>query len=535
MYFERFQCQMLADLGAWCGAEYWRHTILREVLLDETVRHAAFAAAAMLMDIEQQQQQQYEKARLLPQLQDVSNGKRRLSPSQAVTSIPPIEKARSAETPPEAEVSQEEAEEEESAVLPIAPLSGARTHGRAALRHYTTAIHLCRDTLGTSGVTASTARSSLTAGFFFAVFELVQGNVREADRLLSSGASLLSDALSRTGADGGSPALVPDDTLREIQLAFDRMRVAWDLCPYFGAATTSDDEGEGEGEGDAQQADLVSLTTRVRHFEVPSLDAPVRTKQVFWNAFSSEFGQFMVSVQRRIATRHSSNLNFNLNLDLATILPQRTAYLEQLHHWLPVLEDLCARDPDSLVLCTTKAYAQIAIIFLNCFLDTSELSYDAYLPTFKDIVTTYQRLLSPPSSSTKPTYLRLTLDTDLFHIITFTVGKCRDRATRRLALRVFADLTRRQALWSNPAMVAALRALADVEDGRRDARDFVPPEARYSYIRSEWDFGKRQMRAVFVPVLLLSSRTPREGSGGYDDEEDNDGADSTMLRIPLDF
>ncbi|KAK5627350.1 hypothetical protein RRF57_003065 [Xylaria bambusicola] len=54
MYFERFKCQILADLGVWCGSEYWRHTILREILVNKTVQYAALASAAMLMDIEQQ-------------------------------------------------------------------------------------------------------------------------------------------------------------------------------------------------------------------------------------------------------------------------------------------------------------------------------------------------------------------------------------------------------------------------------------------------------------------------------------------------
>jgi hypothetical protein len=454
-YFDRFRCQMIVDLGVWCGADYWRHKILGEVLRDETVRHAVLAAAAMMTDIEEQQRES---------AVSLSGSERRLDPS-------------SSSLPMAAGV-----EGEPRKVLPVVTsLSNVSTHGRASLRHYTAALSLCRRSLAAEGVTSSTARSSLTVTFFFAVFELIQGNVGEANRLLSSGTSLLSEALSRTHSDG-TPALVPDNELREIQLAFDRMNVTWSRCPYFGGQKAITTRGPGQG-----------LRSPTRQFELPACDASVRTKQAFWNAFASDFGQFMASVRRSGVDIESE--------DLPALLAQRTRYLTQLRDWLPILEDLCAQHPESGVLCTTKVNAQTAIIFLNCFLDRSHLAYDAYLPVFKDIIAAYQRLL--PSSEAQQDYLRLSLDVDLFPIITFTVSECRDRATRALALHVFGEITRRQALWANSGMLLALGALADLEDEGRDANGFVPPSARYSYVGSEWDIDKRHMNAIFVPVLSV--------------------------------
>ncbi|KAI1746134.1 hypothetical protein F4680DRAFT_400492 [Xylaria scruposa] len=470
LYFERFKCQMIADLGAWCGSEYWRHKILREVLIDKTVQHAALGAAAMLMDIEEQQQAQYECARWQ---RAAGNG----SSSETTDKESAIlEKQPSQTTIGIIRNTREEAP-------PIVPLSSANAHGKAALGHYTAAISRCRQTLVAEGVTTSTARSSLTATFFFSIFELVQGNISEADQILSNGVSLLDHALSQTNPDG-SPALVPDDELREIHLGFDRMRVIWGLCPYFGSERVA-----------------YARTREPRLFELPSLDAPIRTKQMFWNAFSSDFGQFMVSVQGRSIGRLQGD-------DLSALRIQRTNYLIQLRRWLPILEDLFTQNPESHILCTTKVYAQTAIIFLNCFLDPSDLAYDAYLSMFKDIVATYRRLLP---SETQPKYLRLTLDVDLFHIITFTVSKCRDLETRQQALQVFDEMTRQQALWANAGMLTALRALVDLEDKGRDAAGFVPASSRYHYVDSEWDFQKRQMTAVFEPVLSTATATRSDG------------------------
>ncbi|KAI0515432.1 hypothetical protein F5B22DRAFT_646706 [Xylaria bambusicola] len=537
MYFERFKFQMLADLGVWCGSEYWRHKILREILLDKTVQHAALASAAIVMDIEQRQQSAYAQI----------SRRKSLPSSQAETEASPLMRSGPTEatattTSLENTVDGGGQGEEEAAtvLLPVVTLSNLTTHGKAALRHYTASISLNRQSLAVEGITSATARPSLTATFFYSVLELVQGNISEADRILTSGVTLLDSALSqRTPA--GRPAVVEDDEIRDIQLAFDRMRVTWGLCPYFGGKYTAD----------TKRASKDALLP-AHHFQLPSPDASVRTKQMFWNAFSSEFGQFMVTMQDPRLPPET----------LPSILAQRTKYLVQLRYWLPILSDLCAADPGSALLCTTKVYAQTAIIFLNCFLDRTELAYDAYTPIFKDIVSTYERLLpssspsttTPPSSSPShkspshsssppPSHLRLTLDVDLFHIITFTVSKCRHKRTRAAALRVFAETTRRQALWTNSGMLAALRALSDLEDAGRVSRPdstssdsnptittspaptsendnstdngnsdnsgdedgFVPAEARYRYVSSEWDFHGRQMVAVFEPVVTAQS------------------------------
>ncbi|KAI8630329.1 hypothetical protein F5Y19DRAFT_60123 [Xylariaceae sp. FL1651] len=487
LYFERFQSQVLADLSVWCGADYWRRSILREILRDKTVQHAALAAAAMMMDIEEQQ----EYARL------------RLSPSKKPSSLPAVTAGvgRSSgraggETRGAADAVGINNEREALSSVSIS-ISNTTAHGKAALRHYTRAIGLCRQSLITEGVTTSTARSSLTVTFFFAIFELVQGNVGEADRILSNGMSLLYDALAQTKPDG-APALVLDGELREIQLAFDRMSLTWGLSPYFGE------------QKDSHAKMLAATGGRMQHFDFPSPDASTRTKQVFWNAFSSEFGLFMMSVRCGIVVSPEH---------LAEIAFQRNKHLNQLHHWLPILEDLYAQDPGSSVLCTIKVFAQIAIIFLNCFLDRSDVAYDAYLPVFKDIVATYQRLIPPRGATQSQAHLRLTLEVDLFPIVTFTVSKCRDRETRALALQVFGEMTRHQALWTNSSLLAALRALADLEDKGRDASGFVPSSARYYYVNSEWDFRNRRMMALFVPVLAVPTES----------------GDMSTVRVPISF
>jgi hypothetical protein len=539
-YFERFQHQILVDLGKWCGAEFWRHKILREVLRDKTVQHAALAGAAMLMDIEEQQKRAYNKQR------------RRITPS------PPVEDGgMQVETPPAKEIG--------------IGISSTSVHGRAALQHYTTAIGLCRQSLTaeegpimTSSPSSSTARSCLTATFFFAIFELVQGNALEADRLIASGESLLQEVFfSQQRCDnsngGGTALFLLDDELNEIQLAFERMSVTWGLCPYFRQQKSKAQKGTtrsgSSSSCDSNEPDsslgldpvLGPRNRTTKHFKLPAPDASVRTKQVFWNAFSSEFGHFM-SRMMTIIEDHTTTTAQSVT---PLMLLQREEYLAQLSSWLPLLSDLSAQNPSSSVLCTTKAYAQTAIIFLNCFLDDSDMAYDTYLPIFQEIVAGYERQQQhrhhlPDEIATEPEHLRLTLDVDVFPIAAFTISKCRDFATRKRALRVFSSVTRRQALWTNSGMLAALQALVDLEEDesrlhRNDddaygdssssssssSTNFIPPSARYRHVGSEWEWEwesepdsenrcRRMVAVVFRPVL-------------------SSGDDGTARRVPINY
>jgi len=537
-YFERFQHQMLVDLGEWCGADFWRHKILREILRDKTVQHAALAGAAMLMDIEEQQQRAF-------------NNKRRRTKSSSPVGDGDVR----AETPPLKEIG--------------IGISDTSMHGRAALQHYTTAISLCRRSLmAEEGVmmtssSSSTARSCLTATFFFAIFELVQGNVLEANRLIASGESLLYEVFfsqqrcdnnnnnNNNNNGGGITPLVLDDELSEIQLAFERMNVTWGLCPYFrqqksetlkDTTTTRSYSSRNSSEldsGSGSDPVLGPHNRTTKYFKLPAPDASVRTKQIFWNAFSSDFGHFMSRMMTMTEFNNHNNNNNTPQPISPSILSQREEYLSQLSSWLPLLSDLSAGNPSSSVLCTTKASAQTAIIFLNCFLGDdsgSEMAYDAYLPVFQDIVASYERqqqYIPDTTTTTEPEpepepepdletgtrrgteHLRLTLDVDVFPIAAFTISKCRDLATRKRALRVFGSMTRRQALWANSGMLAALQALVDLEedegrlycnDDDGSSRDFVPPAARYRHVGSEWEWDsgnrcRRMVAVVFRPVL----------------------------------
>ncbi|KAI1487825.1 hypothetical protein F5X96DRAFT_648336 [Biscogniauxia mediterranea] len=428
-YFDRFRCQIVVDISVWCGSDYLKH-ILREAMHDECLRHAILATSAMLLAVEESG--------------DPLNGR---------------------------------------------PVPGA--HGEMAIQHYMKAISLCRKML--AGVmTTRTALTSLVTAFFFAVIEILQANLASADLILAQGVMLLEDTLRRKGPDG-LPVVEMDYQLADIKLGFDRMSVAWGLCPFF------------QGSKEVYKTMLPAYLA-----DTPTADTPLLVLQSYWNRFQRDLGLFMMTVRSgKVLTPE----------EMSFALIQQTRYLARINEWMLVIDELLAREKASVnnyVLAKMKAFALMATIFLKCFTDRSDLAYDDHLESFKEILKICQKFVPK-----KPlAHISFTLDMDLFPVVTFTVTKCRDTKTRQLALKTFTQMTYRQAFWNNRGLLRALRALVDLENQGRDDTGFIPAHSRYFYISSDWDQDRRQIMATFI----CAASVPTAESGPM-----------PTIRVPIDF
>ena len=56
-------------------------------------------------------------------------------------------------------------------------------------------------------------------------------------------------------------------------------------------------------------------------------------------------------------------------------------------------------------------------------------------------------------------------------------------------------------------------------NGNLNGDGFIPPEARYRYVSSEWDFQRREVSAVFIPVMSMTAES----------------AAATTVRVPIRF
>ncbi|KAI2641457.1 hypothetical protein GGS26DRAFT_4556 [Hypomontagnella submonticulosa] len=431
-FFETFRFQIMVDMSTWCGADYWK-SILREVMADECVRYAALALAAMMLAVER---------------------------SSDLTGLLPASIMQCRE-------------------------------GQAALRYYMKAISLCREQLR-SGITKETIRTNLTATFFFAMMEMLQGNICTVDQIMINGTLLIRDAL-KAKPPNGRPGLVWDQELSVMKGGFDKLTIMWGLSPFF--------------HGQKEIYTIISPTGE--DTPVPDKDASILSIRVHWTQFQNDVGLFIMSVRcgKVVAPEY-----------MESVILRKSRYLALLRRWMSLLDILIEREKNNSAfypLGIMKATAITNTIFLSCFLDRSDVSYDLHLQSFLEVIHICQKFVPEKP----PVHLRFTLDIDIFPVVSFTVTKCRDHKTRQLALKIFREMTHRQVFWNNQGMLKSLQALVDLENKGRDKKGFIPPSSRYFFVSSDWDFEKRQMMATFVAVTSIPTES----------------GDFPTIRVPISF
>ncbi|KAI1075890.1 hypothetical protein F5B20DRAFT_369264 [Whalleya microplaca] len=378
---------------------------------------------------------------------------------------------------------------EQPADLPSGPLTPI--HRKAALNHYMKALAMLRKMLD-SGMTTATTQSSIAASFFFAAIELMQGNISVADQTVASAILLLEDVTRVKGPDG-RPTVHMDDDLLDVKLGFQKLGIAWGLCPFF------------QG-----QKDIYSTVTPNTYFRLPEQDSTSKTLHTYWNRFQQGLGLFMLSVRCGIVI--SPEL-------MPAVEMQRLKYLSQLEQWMPVLNRWLDREDDSsrmsFLLTKMRAFALISKVFLVCFLDRSDVSYDLHNDTFQEILRCCEKFIP----DRPPAHMKCSLDVDLFPIMSCLITKCRDQKMRQRALRLFSEMTYQQAFWNNRGLVKALRVLVELEHRGRDSTGFIPPSSRYYFVGSDWDFEHRQMMAAFVCVTSVPTES----------------GDMPTVRVPIGF
>ncbi|KAI0377967.1 hypothetical protein F5Y04DRAFT_168812 [Hypomontagnella monticulosa] len=431
-FFETFRFHVMIDMSTWCGADYWK-SILNEVMADECVRYAALALTAMMLAV------------------DRTSDPTRPSPGS-------IMQCR---------------------------------EGQAALRYYMKAISLCREQL-MRGITKETIRTNLASTFFFAMIEMLQGNISTVDQIMLNGTLLIRDAL-KAKPRKGQPSLAGDRELSVMKGGFDKLTIMWGLSPFF----------------HGQKEVYTIIPPSGGDLPVPDQDASMLSIRMHWTQFQNDVGLFMMSV--RCGKVVSSEY-------MESVILQKSKYLALLRRWIPLIDILIERERKNSAfypLGIMKATALTNTIFLSCFLDRTDVSYDLHLQSFLEIIHICQKFVPEKP----PVHFRFTLDIDIFPIISFTVTKCRDHSTRQLALRIFREMTYRQVLWNNQGMFRSLQALVDLEGKGRDKRGFIPPSSRYFFVSSDWDFEKRQMMATFVSVASVPTES----------------GDFPTVRVPIDF
>ncbi|KAI1411941.1 hypothetical protein F5Y13DRAFT_53151 [Hypoxylon sp. FL1857] len=363
--------------------------------------------------------------------------------------------------------------------------------GHMALQYYMRAISLCRKQL-VGGITNDVVRSNLTATFFFSMIEILQGNMATVDQIMSNGAMLIRDAIEAK-TPTGHPMVIWDQQLITMKGGFDKLTVMWGLSPFF----------------HGQREVYTASTPDGQYSRVPDKDESVSFIRNCWTVFQNDVGLFLLGVRcgKVVSPEY-----------IESVIVQKSKYMAKLRQWMPIIDAVLEREkntPAYYSLSIMKASSLAFNIFLSCFLDRSDVAYDLHLPSFLEIIQICERFIPREP----PTHLKFSLDIDIFPLVSFTVTKCRDQKTRQLALKIFREVTYRQVFWNNQGMLKSLQALVDLEQRGRDRRGFIPSSSRYYFVGSEWDFERRQMMAMFIPVASVPTES----------------GDMPTVRVPITF
>ncbi|KAI1799752.1 hypothetical protein F4811DRAFT_542269 [Daldinia bambusicola] len=381
------------------------------------------------------------------------------------------------------------------------PPSVMNRHHQAALVHHAKALSHLRSNIRSYGIDG---RLTLAATLLFIVFENMQGNYLSSGNLIRSGIKVL-----RNIRGAGSKSILrrqwyrclsaPRDEVDEMTLMFARHSVSTACMPFAHGKFAyhillTEDEDEDGGAG----------------LDGPFTFSPPQTLEQarqIWDHLIVQIASFASKI-----AWHNSNPGYGF--DEPAALREQAMYLAQLNDLGVALDALLfstvdGRDRQALEL--LRLHHTVAHVATSCCFDSTEMTYDRYVPQFEDVVQRCKRFADIPSEvRTKVGFIN---ENGRLPLLAFVGMKCRKASVRREAVDLLARCDWRESTWDSENVTNVVTSLMKLE-GQLNPTDtdtdyVVPAEKRYVCSNVFWDFEKRQMLVEHTKAL------PNE-LGGFD-------------------
>ncbi|KAH9990467.1 hypothetical protein F4779DRAFT_610062 [Xylariaceae sp. FL0662B] len=391
------------------------------------------------------------------------------------------------------------------------PPSVLNRHHQAALVHHAKALSHLRSDIDMYGIDS---RVAMAATLLFIVFENMQGNYHSSGNLIRSGIKVVTN-LRRTYGESKSTLrrrqwhrqlTVPrNDEVEEMTDMFARHSITSAYIPfahgkfaYHLLLTEDEDDGDVYSEDEDDDSGLVDP----HPFAV--LQTLEQARQI-WDYLLPLLANFQSK-----AIWH--NLNPDYDFDKAAALREQTTYLAQLHSFGVGLDSLILSPADSPGLELLKLHRIVAVVFVSCCLDPTEMLYDDFLPQFQDVVRRSRAFLDFKQLE-MPTNVGFTNEVGVLLLLAFVCTKCRTARVRLEAVQLMKQLDWREGIWDSTSLANAVGGilklegqlvLADNQEEQSHSTDIplIPPaEARYTWSNIFWDFEKQEINVEFIKVL----------------------------------
>ncbi|KAK8101110.1 hypothetical protein PG999_011484 [Apiospora kogelbergensis] len=298
------------------------------------------------------------------------------------------------------------------------------THYRGAIQNYTQALSTFRSRVGLEG-SATPPRTVIIATLLFLVFEQMQGNSDAVQRLAGNAIAMLRGSLITFQADGTDmsqiAAEIDDEGVSEAEMILPRMFSA-NLSSCAVHPTMY------------QVALQLHIDPR-ETVELPEEGASrLHTKQA-WDRMITRLTVFTIRGRAALSDQAT---------DLEEYRDGQGIFMDRLEKWRELITAMQERKLDLQFQLTLKVILcaiHIAEVYLSCFLDETDQSWDQFTGLYEKIVEIAESIVAalPPSFDGWPMY-----DCSLPPIIRCVLQKCRDPAIHRRAAAVYQTLSQNE-------------------------------------------------------------------------------------------
>jgi hypothetical protein len=430
LYFDMFRAQMLQDFSYTPCTKFWNRVIPRESMGDECVRWSVLSIGALMLSL------------------------RSPNPEPTVKLL----------------------ERRTDGVYQIA----VGYHAKA-----TTALQMrMREEFHTIS-----RRNVLINMFLLFLFELLIGNTKGADRLLTSSVELLKQKRDQLVDEMNSQyheqhihnyvAPSNDEGLDQAERILPRFQIFLSLnSPFF----------------PMQKACWSRLQSRPITGGVPGADTDMHEFGAMWNSFITRAVVFIVKAMQRHQYGYHANDEFEAQA------AHRAVFLGRLQDWEAAILLKLETEENPIIrqfLNTFHMGQKAVFILMSCCFDATEMAYDQFNPKFREIASTACSLGGPLKQFS---HLETALDIYTLPVLNFVSQKCRDKGIRAEALDSFEKMTSSSYNWDTKASLLARRRLMALEEESRDAAGHIPAYGRYRWTSASWNTDYSSLSIVFTPV-----------------------------------
>lgn len=369
-------------------------------------------------------------------------------------------------------------------------------NSREASKHHATAMSLFRQRLTENGASIP-QRSIFIATYLFVIFEQIQGNGKEADRLLIYSMSMMYKHLAvfrakkqqATDISSTLAARIDDGGLAEAERCFIHLALV-------------NPSGQRISSGETACKELAS---HIIAAALPDPEWPTDVLLAEWDLFLSRTGIWVFRLAPEAFFADHNVVEGGDELWDAMMTKQSS--------WRIAFKARIATETSpSSRAALERALACLLLMCMcwNCLADTTELAWDAYMP---DCELAMDLMEKAEEHTLQPHHESLRIATA--HPLYFILQKCRHADTRGRALEMMRRIVKSDPSWHSRLMLEVCEAHIEQEESGRDkTTGIIPASKRLTWSTYTWKPDSTGGRLV----LTLREAMPGE-----------DGAHSTKV------